>query len=78
LNITTERIIREYECGFRPNKSMTDQLFIIRQMMEKHYAHGIDLHVLFIDFTQSFDSVNREKLLEIMYEYGISVWYRCL
>jgi hypothetical protein len=41
-------------------------------MMEKHYAHGLDLHVLFTDFTEAFDSVNREKLLEIMYEYGIS------
>jgi sorting nexin-29 len=41
-------------------------------MMKKHYAHGLHLHVLFIDFTEAFDSVNREKLLEIMYEYGIS------
>jgi hypothetical protein len=41
-------------------------------MMEKHYAHGLDLHVLFIDFTQAFDSVNREKLFEIMFEYRTS------
>jgi hypothetical protein len=72
LNIATERIIREYQCGFRPNKSTTDLLFIIRQMMEKPYAHGLDLHVMFTDFTQAFESVNREKLFEIMYEYGIS------
>jgi hypothetical protein len=46
--------------------------------MEKHYAHGLDLHVLFIDFTQAFDSVNREKLLEIRYEYRISNKLICL
>jgi methylaspartate ammonia-lyase len=40
--------------------------------MEKHYVHGLDLHVLFTDFTEPFDSVNRQKLFEIMYEYGIS------
>lgn len=40
--------------------------------MEKHYAHGLHLHVLFIDFRQAFDSVNGEKLFEIMYEYGIA------
>jgi hypothetical protein len=41
-------------------------------MMEKHYAQGLDLHLMFIDFTQAFDSVNREQRFEIMYEYGIS------
>jgi sorting nexin-29 len=41
-------------------------------MMAKHYAHGLDLCVLFTDFTQAFDRVNREKLFEIMYEHGLS------
>jgi hypothetical protein len=72
LKIATKSITGEYQCGFCPNKSTTDQLFIIRQMMQKHYAYGLDLHVLFTDFTQAFDSVNREKLFEITYEYGIS------
>lgn len=30
------------------------------------------MHVLFIDFTQAFDSVNTEELFEIMNERGIS------
>jgi sorting nexin-29 len=46
LKIAIEHIFGEYQCGFRPNKSTINQLFIISQMMEKHYAHGIDLHLL--------------------------------
>jgi hypothetical protein len=47
-------------------------------MMEKHYAHGLDFHVLSVDFTQVFDRVNREKLFEIMYEYENSKKLICL
>jgi hypothetical protein len=72
MKIATERLIGEHQCGFRCNKSTIDQLFFIKQMVEEHYAHGLDLHVLFTDFTQAFDGVNREKFFEIMYEYGIS------
>jgi sorting nexin-29 len=70
FKITSERITGEYHCGFRSDESTIDQLYIIRQLMEKHYAHALDLHVLFIDFTQAFDSVNRVDIFEIMYEYG--------
>jgi sorting nexin-29 len=41
----TERITGEYQCSFRPDKSITDQLLIIRQIMEKNWEHGLDLHV---------------------------------
>jgi sorting nexin-29 len=68
----TERIIGEYQCGFCPGKSTTDHLFIIRQIMEKNWEHGLDLHMLFIDFKQAFDSVKRRKLPEVMNTTGIS------
>uniref|UniRef100_A0A8D8W2L6 Craniofacial development protein 2 n=1 Tax=Cacopsylla melanoneura TaxID=428564 RepID=A0A8D8W2L6_9HEMI len=66
LKEITETKIGEYQCGFRRNKSTSDQIFVIRQIMEKCNEHDIDLHILFIDFKQAFDSINRLKLGEAL------------
>jgi sorting nexin-29 len=48
-----------------------DQIFIVRQILEKFYAHDIDLHLLFIDFKKAFDSINQKKLLDPLVSFGI-------
>jgi len=50
----SEEIMGEYECGFRPQRRITDQLFVVRQILEKFYANDSDLHFLFIDLKKSF------------------------
>jgi sorting nexin-29 len=42
-----EEILGEYQCGFRPQRT-TEQIFVIRQILEQFYAHDIDLHLLLI------------------------------
>jgi retron-type reverse transcriptase len=37
LKKITENVLGEYQYGFRKNRSTSDQILVIRQMMEKHY-----------------------------------------
>lgn len=75
LDPHVEAIVGEYQCGFRRNRSTSDQIFSIRQMMEKLWEHGIDLHHLFIDFKQAYDSVDRQTLWRAMVTMGIPPKY---
>src|SRR5262249_51587570 len=49
----SEEIIGDYQGGFRIGRSTTDQLFLIRQIMEKAWEYNISIHQLFVDFKQA-------------------------
>jgi len=48
-----------------------DNIFIRRQILEKCYEYDIEIHVLFTDFKQSFDSVDRQKAIQILQKLRI-------
>lgn len=54
LTPITEEILGDYQCGFRRGRSTTDQIFIVRQIMEKCHEYNVDVHQLFIDFKQAY------------------------
>jgi sorting nexin-29 len=66
-----DEIIGDHQCGFRHNRSTTDQIFYIRQILEKKWEYNGTVHQLFIDFKKAYDSVGREVLYSILIEFGI-------
>jgi hypothetical protein len=40
-------------------------------ILEKTCEHRVDIHQLYIDFKQAYDTINRTELEEIMKELGI-------
>lgn len=69
-----ERGIETYQgrSGFKEGTSTIDQIFTLRQILEKTREHGIDTYHLFIDFKVAYDSVIRSKLYDAMWELQIS------
>jgi hypothetical protein len=68
-----EEIIGDHQCGFRSNRSVTDHIFYIRQILEKKWEYDEAVHQLFVDFKKTYDSVRREVLYYIIIEIGISL-----
>jgi hypothetical protein len=48
-----------------------DQIFCIRQILEKKWEYNGTVHQLFIDFRKAYDSVTREVLYNILVEFGV-------
>jgi hypothetical protein len=66
-----DEIIGYHQCEFRRNRSMTDQIFYIQQILEKKWEYSCTVHQLFIDFKKAYDSVRRDVLNNILVEFGI-------
>ena len=65
------RILLEEQSGFRPNRSTTDTIFVIRRLQELARKKIIPLYVCFIDLTKAYDSVDRILLWTILARFGV-------
>ena len=65
-----EKEIGHYQCGFRTGKSTIDQIFILKQILEKTNEFNINTHHLFIDFKAAYDSINRKQLILAMIQFN--------
>jgi len=66
-----ETTIGDYHCGYRGERSTVDQIFTVRQILEKYDEHGKDTPHLFIDFKAAYDSIDKRSLYAAMEELNI-------
>lgn len=71
LNLYSTKELGEYQGGFRKGRSTVDQIFTLKQIQNNSYAQNLGLHVLFIDYKQAYDSVNRERMYTALHKLKI-------
>jgi hypothetical protein len=54
--------VQHYQAGFQSGISTTDQLFALRQMLEKCNEFNITTDHLFIDFKAAYDTIIRNEI----------------
>jgi len=65
LTTYAEDLLSQEQNGFRRNRSTTDNIFIMGQVLEKCYECNIEMHVLYIDFKQAFESIDKKNRADI-------------
>jgi hypothetical protein len=71
IQVPIDGLLRNQQAGFRAGRACTDQISVLRQMIEEAQEFQRTLVMNFVDFEKAFDSVCREALWEIMKDYGI-------
>ena len=64
-------ILRKNQNGFRRNRSTTSQILTIRRILEGVRAKNLQATLLFVDFTEAFDSIHRGKMEQILLAHGL-------
>jgi hypothetical protein len=71
--------VQYYQVGFQSGESTTDQLFALRQILEKcNEFINITTHHLFIDFKAAYDTIIRNEVYVGMSELNFSTKLICL
>ena len=65
------RRLRNEQAGFRKGRNTTEQIFILRNIIEQSIEWQSSVYVNFIDFEKAFDSVHQDSLWQILRFYGI-------
>jgi len=72
LSPYVENITVNHKCGFRRKWSTTDQIFYIRQILEREgeWEYNRPVRQLFMEFEKTYDSFRRKVLYSILDEFS--------
>ena len=80
LNVVARRLgayceakgpLPEEQCGFRPDRSTTDMMFVVRRLQEVGWKAGVSLSMCFIYLQKAYDTVDRTLLWQVLTRIGV-------
>ena len=57
-----EKLLPDWQCGFRRERSCVDMIFVARQLMEKTREHEDSVFMMFVDLKKAYDFIPRNAL----------------
>ena len=59
------------QCGFRPQRSTTDMVFVVLRLQELGRTSNTSLQICFIGLAKEYDSADRVLLWEVLARFGV-------
>ena len=66
-----DKLLRSGQNGFRQSRSTAAHILALRRIAEEVLNHKKEAVMVFIDFKKAFDSIDRNKMFQILLAYGI-------
>ena len=63
-------LLPEKQCGFRPDRSTTEMMFVVRRLQEVRRKAGVSLRMCFIDLQKVYDTVDCTLLWQLLTRIG--------
>ena len=68
LNSWYNKQLSDHQQGFRTGRGMTDVIFAIKRLQQITKKMGISAYLIFFDLTAAFDTINRQRLFQTIYQ----------
>ena len=66
-----KRLLPEEQYGFRPDRSATDMVFVVRRLQKIGWKAGVSLFMCFIDLHNVYDTVDRTLMWQVHTRIGV-------
>ena len=71
VKAVTDIKVMDEQGGFRAGRGCNDQIFVVKQIVEKTIEKNMKTYMAFVDLEKAYDNVSREKLWVVLDKYGI-------
>ena len=64
-------LLPKEQCGFRPDRSTTDMMFVVHRLQEARRKAGVSLHMCFRNLQNAYDTVDRTLMRQVLTRIGV-------
>ena len=71
LRLLTDAVLMDEQSGFRVRRRCVDQIFAVREVIERVIGKDKVVYAAFVDLEKADDNVSRSKLWMALKDYGV-------